>query len=159
MPRSRVELEEEVLELRQRVMKYEVYFKRIRRDANLALSEQEPEIKPAVEKPAPAEPISELQTAIDSWMEYKGNSLKKVGKARAITHIHNVVKKEGEAVVIAALDTAMGNGWKGWDFPDKRKSSSTYKTNGQIKFGITQDAVSKRLEELESEICLKDVPF
>ena len=163
MPRSNAELEAEVLELRQKLARYEAYFIRIRRDVNLALTGAAPLIKPKVKKSVPVEPISEtpsaLQSAIDSWMEYKAGSLKAVGKARAVTHIHNVAKLEGEVVVIEALNTAMGNGWKGWDFPDKRKSSNGFKTNGQKKFDITTSAVQRRLEEMDGEICLKDVPF
>ena len=157
---SSKELEAEVAELRQQVHRYEAYLKRIRRDVNLALSSAA--IKVTIEEPKVEQEVvssPQLQEAIDSWMEYKGNGLKSVGKQRAVAHIRKVAGQESDEIVIESLNTAMGNGWKGWDFPDKRPSSGSFKTNGQKKFDITKTAVEKRLDELEGEPCPEDDPY
>lgn len=94
-----------------------------------------------------------LREATESWLEYKAGSLTAVGTTRAITRIYNVAQQEGEEVVIEALDVAQGNGWKGWDFPDKRQ------TKARNCFSVTASTMEERLRELEDEQCQQNSLF
>jgi len=68
-----------------------------------------------------------LRTATETWIKHKierREGYKPTGLKMVIGRITNVAKDEGEKVVIDAIGLAISNGWKGWDFPDRRQRAS-----------------------------------
>jgi hypothetical protein len=65
--------------------------------------------------PVPAGPLRDATTR---WLAYKGERKERyqpTGLRSLLSRIVNLTEAHGEATVIAAMDRAMANGWKGFD--------------------------------------------
>jgi hypothetical protein len=57
-----------------------------------------------------------LRQALGEWLEYKGKSLKPRALKALVTRLERRAVDHGVDAVTDALESAMANGWKGWDF-------------------------------------------
>lgn len=78
--------------------------------------------------PLPPLPIEvdcqEFRAALETWMAYKGGKYKPQGVKALIAIAAKRAKSHGVPAVVAAMERAIANGWKGWDqdssFPPKK---------------------------------------
>lgn len=62
-----------------------------------------------------------LREKVSEWLRYKGErreSYKPTGLKAFFGEVANIAKSEGESVVIARMERAMANGWRGWNHAD-----------------------------------------
>lgn len=59
-----------------------------------------------------------LRKALDDWLAYKGRKYKPRGLQALVTRLEFRVLHHGEQAVINAIERAMSQGYKGWDFDE-----------------------------------------
>ncbi len=57
-----------------------------------------------------------MRQALGGWFEYKGKPPKPRALKALVTRLETRVVAHGEQAVVDAIETAMANEWKGWDF-------------------------------------------
>jgi hypothetical protein len=56
-----------------------------------------------------------FRESLEKWFAYKGKPYKPTGLAALVSRAAAIATTHGVAAVIAAMQRAMANGWKGWD--------------------------------------------
>lgn len=104
----------------------------------------------------PLPPLSEnrlsepLAKAADDWLAYRGKAFKPRAYTAFITRIQKRAAMHGEAAVIDAMQRAMSQGYKGWDFDEWfEKRSTGQPPPGKQFLEVTPDEF-KRLRDLDA---------
>lgn len=61
----------------------------------------------------------QVRNSLEQWLKYKGKTYKPQGMTAMVNRAVAIAKEQGTQAIVDAIERAMANGWKGWDFPDK----------------------------------------
>jgi hypothetical protein len=65
----------------------------------------------------------QVRNSLESWLKYKGKAYKPQGMTAMVNRALAIAKEQGTHAVVEAIERAMANGWKGFDFANKPKSA------------------------------------
>lgn len=61
----------------------------------------------------------QVRSSLEQWLKYKGRAYKPQGMTAMVNRAETIAREQGTQAIVDAIERAMANGWKGWDFPDK----------------------------------------